>query len=325
MPVIETAATGLRRREDLLQAYQSWAPEDDLYIADQLAPDLQVSSMDGTYGFVPLNAYITQHSNIRRAYNAPARTAGWSPSRQNWSLNMYAFKDLATQDDARHYPEFEHDEIITARCAAQIKRQIELDVASVITNATLFPASGSTGLAITGGQEWSNAANADPIGNITRAIELLRNAGRPIPNTLVINRTTWANLSRCSQIKNLTVVSNYMGTAGAKEAYLPGELLAAALGIRRVLVSDLSYRDEASGNIVQAYPSNQAFLCKVSSSSDLQSPGTLRKLRMRGVPPVAIRSWDNPDPLGRWILAEEVLSVHLHPEASAFRFANVST
>lgn len=107
----------------------------------------------------------------------------------------------------------------------KLRRAQEIRTANLLTSISNV----GSGVALTGGNKWSDYAGSDPIADVNTGAAFIRNATGFVPNTLALDWDTWKILSRHPQFLDL-----YKYTAGGQVTV---EQAKASFGVSQILVA----------------------------------------------------------------------------------------
>jgi hypothetical protein len=229
------------KREDLGLRYDEFdlAMNRQGFIGSQVMPVIVRQRQEGKFPRVPLDQLMTRLDLSR----APGGT--YKRSVRDWSSDDYPTTEYgheAPLDDrtlARYDDVIDAEEMESQVLQNAILQELEIQIAALMFNATTF--AGRTA-AVT--NEWDDATNADPIGDVNTAINAVRLAAGVKPNALVINDAVFRNVIQTDQVVNLI---KYQGFMDARPGAIARAALAAVLNIDEVIVAEGIYNTADPG------------------------------------------------------------------------------
>ena len=161
------SATLATLRPDLAASMEEYdlAADRAGFIAQRVAPVLEVGSQAGTFGKIP----IEQLLQTRDTKRAPG--SGYSRGTFTFTPASYACEEHGAEEpiddrEAKMYREFfDHEQVSALRAYDAVLRNAEIRMAAMVFNATTFT---SQTTAIT--HEWDDYTNAVPITNVETAV-----------------------------------------------------------------------------------------------------------------------------------------------------------
>ncbi len=225
------------RRVDLEGAVMQMDMTELGFIAPLILPPLVMPGGAGFLETLPRSQFFQQTGNkSKRAEGGTAPMIQTGAGDTPYVLNEYKVASPwdRTKSEALHPNR--NPQLIQERkaqvCAMHALRDWERDVLSLLTNTTITPASGATGITLA--TPWDQAG-AKPITDIQIAREAnRRRSGGRRPNTLVIGAAVVPYLAANAEVR----ARIGGGTVGVQPDMLTAEMLAQAIGIQRVIIHE---------------------------------------------------------------------------------------
>lgn len=234
-------------------------PNEGKFIADIVAPVLKVSHRSNKFFKYAAGAFTDLgRSDIASQMGRPAQSST-SLSTDSYVVSDHGFMDFVPADvensaDAPLRPLMDTTEILTER----LLLSREYRVATAFANSANYGANTSD----IAGAEWTNPSS-EPVRVIESAIE-----GMIVdPNTLVLGAEVWNALKRHPSIERY-ILSRASTVLGATSLTVTPELLAAAFGLRRVVIGRAKYNTAGAGAAVSLTNvwGRIAVLCRVEEN-----------------------------------------------------------
>jgi len=310
---INTGASPTIPREDLYGAYTLMNTQNVGFKAEEILPPFEVGRVTGTYGVIPAEALLDL-INVEVGATSESPESGWSPTNGTFNLTEYRNKEMVTAKQAELYSSwFNAEEIAATRVRLINQRWYEKVVATALINETLFPASGTTGVALSGGSQWDNAA-ATPITDVQTGLQTIEDNFGVTANTLIMTAYTFRKMLTVTQIAQ-RLTANFSAPeapdTGMVPAILQEQRLAFVLGVEKVIVTNRfgsvynSGKPGQSKTIAKIWDEDYALLTRISGDRDLSSPQLGRTFRLAGHNSLTIDSWLVNDPVGSYIRCTE--------------------
>jgi hypothetical protein len=229
--------TDATRRVDLEGAVMQMDLTELGFIAPLILPPLRMPAGAGFLETMPRSQFFQQTAaKSKRAENADAPRIQTGVGETPYVLNEYKVASDWDTTKARTLHPNRNPQLIQERkaqiCAMHALRDWEADVVGLLTNTTITPASGATGITL--GTPWDQAS-AKPITDIQVAREAnRRRGGGRRPNTLVLGAAVVPYLAANAEVR----ARIGGGTVGVQPDMLTAEMLAQAIGIQRVIIHE---------------------------------------------------------------------------------------
>lgn len=241
------------------------------FIADEILPYMPVETRTGAYTTIPKGATI-ETGPTRRAPNGAYQR----------STFLYGEAQYSCQEEGKEEP---MDDVrvleagrmfgngafgVRAFCARRamdyVMRCREKRLADYYINTTTM--TGQTQSLTTA---WATVASANPPVDVKTAQKSIYDRCGVLADTLVVSRDVRANLNVTAAIVDRVKYTN----PAVSLLNLPDELVAQALGVRKLLVGDAKYNSANEGLTVtlgNIWSSSYAFLFKQGDGPDLTEP-----------------------------------------------------
>jgi hypothetical protein len=205
------------------------------FIANQVLPIVSVKKeSDKYYIYDKRDRFAVP--NTLRAPKTESKQASWNVGTDDYSCEEHALNDLI---DDREYANADKpldvkrdtiENLTDLLLLAQEKRVADLVFSTTnITNNTT----------LTGTDQWNDAANSDPIGDIVTAKQTVHSNIFLQPNTLILGKEVFDILTQHPDI-----LDRYKWT---KEGIITADMLAKLFGFDRVLVGEAGYDSANEG------------------------------------------------------------------------------
>ena len=207
----------------------------DEFIADAVSPRIRAAKESDKY-FVWGTEAFNNPATIRAAKAAYARTE-FSPETATYQCEEYGLEIPIDDRELRNAdPGADMEIAAVEKATGIIMTGREKRLADLLTS-TVHVTQNTT---LSGGDQWSDYTNSDPIGDIDSARAEIHAAGSPNPNILVLGRETFDVLKRHPA---LLEAFKYNPRSGVVTEQMMGELF----GVERVLVGNARYKTSNEG------------------------------------------------------------------------------
>jgi len=223
---------------------------------------------------------ITRESMLKlpetkRAPKGKYNRGGWTFDLANFACQEYGWEEPVDDVEAKKYARyFDMETVCTRRALSIILRALEKRIADAVFNATTWTAVGVT-------NEWDDATNADPLGDVNTGKKAIYDATGIVPNALITAYSTFLDLGVCDQVVDRIKYTN----PAVQRGEISTQLLAQFFGVDQVLVGNAVYDSANLGqdaSISAIWSNEYAMLCRISSSMDLEEPSLGRTLIWTG-------------------------------------------
>lgn len=270
MPSPSTSLATLR--PDLADSFMEFdlAADQLGYIGTRVFPVIEVASQAGDFGKIPLEQLL-QNSDTKRAPGSGYSRGTFTFEKATFSCQENGHEEVVDDREAKMYAEYFDAEVIsTARAYNAVLRNAEQRVADAVFNTAVWTGSSLT-TAVT--NEWDDATNATPIGDVEAAAQKVYDNSGLWPNALVVTEKVFRNLRLADQIRDR------ISSSGAGDSELAGRIveqqIAQAFGLNYIIVAGGSKNTAAEGQTASVAPvwsGEYAMVCKVATSADPKEP-----------------------------------------------------
>lgn len=263
------------------------------YIAQAIFPIVPVANETDEYYVIESNTWLQIHEGKRARRQAPNEVE-WTVSSSNYTAKNYALRDANALEDLANA-----DRALDLRNTSaefvtnMLLRGYERRVANIVTSISNC----GSGVALTGGDKFSDYINSSPMSVVTTATAFLRKKTGLRPNLMAMDADTYDILTRHPEFVDL-----FQHTTGGVLSTLE---LSKALKIPNIVVADGVYNsavtnvDSGDVGVGANIWGNFMFLGHVSPGSSLKvkSFGATMRWTPEGIqaPMQAFRYLD-PDP-----------------------------
>ncbi len=244
--------------------------EKEGYIATEVFPMIDVASMSGTFGKIPIEQLLQQR-DTRRASGAGYARGNFTFTTATYACEEHGAEEPIDDREAEAYAEyFDAEQINTLRAFSAVLRNAEQRVADAVFNATTWAgASLTTGIS----NEWDDAANATPATDVEAAVQKIYDNSGLWANALVINRKVFRNLRNCASI--IDRINSAGAGSPSKASDVTVDMLKAVFDLDHIIVAGTSKNTAKEGQAAtpaQIWSSEYAMVCKVATSVDMREP-----------------------------------------------------
>jgi hypothetical protein len=238
------------------------------YIGLEVMPVFRTSKESASYPVIPKEALL-KLQETSRAPRAAYKRGDWEYERGYYTTNEQGWEEPLDDTERELFDqeaEGEADRVATARAWNHIMRGQEKRIADTVFNATNFSANSVS-------NEWDkySSTSADPVGDVKDGIIAFKNQCGMLPDALVINYTTYHDISRCAKVQDLLKYT----FPGIDLNNLESPQLARLFGIPRVIVAGAIYDSAGMGqdaSISDIWSYEYAALVKIGSGPDITQP-----------------------------------------------------
>jgi len=244
--------------------------EKEGYVATEVFPMIDVASMSGTFGKIPLEQLLQQRET-RRASGAGYARGSFTFDKASYACEEHGAEEPIDDREAEAYAEyFDAEQINTLRAFSAVLRNAEQRVADAVFNATTW-----NGAALTTGisNEWDDAVNAVPATDVEAAVQKIYDNSGLWANALVINRKVFRNLRNCASIMDR--INSAGAGSPSKASDVTVDMLKAVFDLDYIIVAGTSKNTAKEGQAAtpaQIWSSEYAMVCKVATSVDMREP-----------------------------------------------------
>lgn len=257
------------QRPDLAASLEEFdlAMDQKGFIGPDVFPVVDVSAQSGNFGKIPIEQLL-QTRNTARAPGSGYARSSFTFQPATFSCQEHGAEEPIDDREAEMYREYFDAELVsTARAYDAVLRNAEIRLAAAVFNATTW-----TSFTTAVGDEWDDAAAADPRANVKAAKIAVFNQCGLWPNALIINQLVFENLCDVAEIIDRL---KYSGHTDPKPGNITKQAMAQALGIQKLIVAGSPKNTAAEGQAVSISPiwSNEyAMICRVADTQDPREP-----------------------------------------------------
>ncbi len=227
-------------------------------------PVFPVDEKSADYPVIPQEAVLKVQDTARGARGKYNRS-DWQFETKTYACQERGWEEPVEDSERSNYSRlFDLEEAAALRALQVISRRQEVDIATLLFNATTF--SGATG-AVT--VEWDTAATATPRADIATA----KNAMLIYPDSAAMSLKVFENLLNTAEVKDALKYTNPV-EMGALEAQR--RIIAQYLGLDNVFVSN-SKKDTAakgkSSTVVDIWDDEYCLVFKRAEGASMKDPG----------------------------------------------------
>jgi hypothetical protein len=240
------------------------------FIAQRVAPVIDVGKQAGTFGRIPVEQLL-QKRETRRHSGAGYARGNWTFISQSYATEENGAEEPIDDREAAIYSDyFVAEQISAARAYDAVLRNAEMRMAALVFNASTWAGGGLT-TAVT--NEWDDASNATPIDDVEAAVRKIWAGCGMWPNALVMNRHVFRNLRFCEQI------IERINSEGAGVITRPTDITAAQLSavfdLPNIIVNGSAKNTANEGQDVvfdKIWSDEYAMVCRVATTNDFREP-----------------------------------------------------
>lgn len=238
------------------------------FIGLEVLPVFEVPEQAGAFGRIPIEELLQNRDTERSPGSGYAR-GKFKFTPDSYVTAEHGAEEVVDDKLARMYRNYFDAELIAAQRARDIVlRNHERRAAAALFNATTFAAQLTTIV-----EEWDDAANADPIGDVEKAARAIWARTGLWPNALIINRTVFRNLRLCEQI--IERIASSGAGAPTRAADINVGHLRSVFDLDKILVAGSAKNTAAEGQsvAVESIWSNEyAMVARVAMTQDIVEP-----------------------------------------------------
>lgn len=246
------------------------------FIANRVAPVIEVAKASGSFGRIPIEQLLQQRSTERAPGGAYSR-GNWKFEPMSYACQEHGAEEPVDDREAEMYAEyFDAEAISAARALDAVVRNYEARIAAEIFNPTTY-AGASLTTAVT--HEWDDATNAVPITDIEAAVRTMWENTGAWANALIINRHVFRNLRNCDQVIE-RIQSNGAGSS-TKATEVTTQQLAEVFDLPYILVAGSAKNTADKGqsaSIAPLWSDEYAMVCRIAETNDIKEPCIMRTL-----------------------------------------------
>jgi hypothetical protein len=267
----QTTATG-NPRQDLAGSLMEFDVQADAegYIAQRVAPVMEVAEPAGVYGVIPIESMLT-NPDLKRAPKSGYARDDYELETKSWATTEKGKEEVIDQREARVYRNwFDVEAIATSRGRSAVLRDYERRISELVFNTSTYTGSSLT-TAVS--NEWDDKANATPVDDVEAACQKIYDATGIWPNALIINEKVFRNLRLAEDIR--ARIEGGGAGSGSTVREINAQKLAEVFGLEQILVAGGSKNTAKKGqaaSVAQMWSGEYAMVAKVATSNDIQEP-----------------------------------------------------
>lgn len=311
---VTESATSARPRTDLLGAYEQGLPESQRLIATQLLPDLSAPDQAGKFGVLPRDTMFRRRvTRVSDTQESP--TVDWSPKSGSYEIEPFRFKQFAPARMARIYGNWFNFEQHNARfCAHMIDLDYEGVVADMLMSNTLFPA--ADGKSFTASNPWTDVDNGTPLTDIVTGHDMFEARFMMPANAAVLTRKLARKLGLNAEILDRVKQIDPRITRVRIDEERLKELFEVDYVFLSEVYTNTSTPDEAGTQTgTNLWDWSKVLLTRVAPGADHTVPQLGRTFRPPEFGGVQIKTWEQNDPEGIFVKAEDEREANIMPDA----------
>lgn len=253
-------------RADLAGMLLSVEP-DQRFAAQRVLPPMPVNVKEGRYPKV-LNSRAWRNVSTRRAIDGTFSRGSTPFDTGTFTCEERGYEEPVDRvNKAITSGWFDQELVAAMSCRAVVEISREAEVAAMIFNTTTFPLSGSTGKNVS--VEWSTAASATPIADVTTAVQTLNEKKGPGKNYLLANDLVIQNAWNSASVQDRM---KYVMVNGANPNLAS---LAIALGVDGIIDAPAIYNTAIAGatpSMSRIWSSEYAAVIRLADDPLLRRP-----------------------------------------------------
>lgn len=197
------------------------------FIGFEVMPVFEVPEQAADYPVIPIESLLKVPSTKRAKRGAYPR-GDWEFETNTYSCEEYGFEEPVDDVEAKLYARyFDAEEVGMEIAVDHIMRDHEKRVAAIAQDTSLAIGSASVT------NEWDDAANATPKGDVKTAVQAMRAASGVVPNAGIMSLKVFENLMVTAEIKNYLQYTSPHLVEGAEAQR---RMLANYFGLSRILI-----------------------------------------------------------------------------------------
>lgn len=178
-----------------------YAQEATDYIASQVYPEVPVVKHNDKYATYNKENLFRQPDNALRAPKTESKEVDWGVGNANYDLKNYALHTLIADEERENAdPPFNLDIDGTEVVTSMLMNLKEQRVADQVTNAANYTGDTANTDTLAGTDQWSDASQSDPIGDINTGMNAIRDNSAKKANTLALGWQVYQKLKVNDQI-----------------------------------------------------------------------------------------------------------------------------
>lgn len=231
------------------------------FIANLILPRVRVPRETFQYPVFSRDNVQKPGNPIKRADKAPYARAGWTVTMSEKTAIEYGIEVPVSDRERRNAESVINPDMHANNVANDlVANQVEADACTLLTNTAVLTATET----LTGGDQWSDYTNSDPLLYIQGKAETILKAVHRPPNTLVLGFEVYNRLTTHPALRRKLDAS----IVGRAE-------MATAFNVDRVIVSMATYDSQNPGQSTQVGAfmwGKHALLCYVGTGPEIETP-----------------------------------------------------
>lgn len=211
--------------------------KNDRFLWDKLAPQTEVALQSGTFFIYSREFWMRQHLGAERAENGTYTRVGYGVSTDTYETIERGFEKLT--DDPTKKASQTPDSLET-KDVEFLTNLMELELEKKVAATCFVTSVWGTSTTLTGGDQWSDFDDSDPIANADTAIRTIKRNTGTRPNICFMGLTVWEKLK-----EHPLVLDKYKHT---QTGIMTEQLVAPVLGVEEIVVGD-STENSAGENV----------------------------------------------------------------------------
>ena len=226
------------------------------FLAEKIAPFSPQPQKSGTYFTYTPSYWMRVPTGSVRASDGPYTQLGYGVSSSTYNTVEHGYEKLLA-DPIRNASQTPED--LQMKDVQFLTNALQMDLESSVASKLFTTSVWGTDVTLTGGNQWSDYANSDPINDImTGKIAIHRLVGQN-PNIMFIGIASWLLLREHPLLLDKIKYT--------QKAVLTEDIVASLLGLDEVVVGDTSYNSAAEGQTAvgaDIWGKNALLLCRNS-------------------------------------------------------------
>lgn len=201
--------------------------KNERFLWDQIAPTMEVALRAGTYFIYTRDYWLRRETGARRAEDGRYTRVGYGVSTSTYETLERGFEKLLddpTKASSQTPDDLQRKDVEFLTNLIQMELEKEVAAACFITGVW------GTSTTLTGGDQWSDFDDSDPITNADTAIRKIKRDTGAAPNMLFVGASAWDKLK-----EHPLILDKYKHT---QTGIMTEALVAAALGVGELVVGD---------------------------------------------------------------------------------------
>lgn len=163
------------------------------FVGPRLFPIVPVEKQSNMYYTIDKASWLRTPRTTLRSPKTPPRRVEFDVSSDSYFADNYA---LAGENAWEALANADQPITLRARTARKVVEDLMRDMEQRIANQVTSISNVGSGVVLSGGSQWSDYANSDPISDVSTAIAFIRNNTGMLPNTALMDWDTYQMLRR---------------------------------------------------------------------------------------------------------------------------------